>query len=36
MDCLARLKNTVFHRINAAATILFKEHNLRLQFECGH
>ena len=27
---------TVFHPINAAATILFTEHNLRLQFEGGH
>ena len=27
---------TVFHRINAAATILFTENNLRLQFEGGH
>ena len=27
---------TVFHRINAEATILFKEHNLRLQLEGGH
>ena len=27
---------TVFPRINAAATILFTEHNLRLQFEGGH
>ena len=26
----------VFHQMNAAATILFFEHNLRLQFEGGH
>ena len=27
---------TVFHRINTVATILFTEHNLRLQFKGGH
>ena len=36
--CLQQLQGryTVFHRINVAATILFTEHNLRLQFEGGH
>ena len=28
--------HTVFYQINAAATILFTEHNLWLQFEGGH
>ena len=34
--CGYLLPVTVFPRINAAATILFTEHNLRLQFEGGH